>query len=186
MVASNGGEAMIKRILVPLDGSKMAEEALDVAAELAKGLSGAIVLLRVVAPPVPGRFYAPHMLDELQEAQVREAEAYIEEVAERSGADDLGVDTHVPTGEVADTIIGSAEVEHCDLIVMGSHGLGGRGWHVFGSVAQKVLQSAKSPVLIVKPSQAAWEREEEEEEGRDDVAMLDETAQASAGRLALP
>ncbi len=176
---------MIKRILVPLDSSRMAEEALDVAIELAKGLSSTLVLLRVVAPPVPGRFYAPHMLDELQEAQVHEAEAYMEETKARFGNASLGIDAHVSAGEVADTIIRFGEDEHCDLIAMGSHGLGGRGWQVFGSVAQKVLHSANSPVLIVKPSQAAWQREEEEEEGRDDEAMLDETAQASAGRLAL-
>jgi len=172
---------MIKRILLPLDGSKMAEEALDVATDLAKGLSGTIVLLRVVEPPVPGRFYAPHMLDELQEAQAHEAEAYMEEVVERIATDGPGIDTRVPTGEVADTIIRSAEAEQCDLIVMGSHGLGGRGWYVFGSVAQKVLHSAKSPVLIVKPSQAAWEREEEEEEGRDDEALLGQLTRTQAG-----
>jgi nucleotide-binding universal stress UspA family protein len=159
----------------------MAEEALGVAVDFAKGHSGDIVLLRVVAPPVPGRFYAPHMLDELEEAQVREAEAYVDEIAVRFGADDLAIDTHVTGGEVADTIIRSAEAERCDLIVMGSHGLGGRGWHVFGSVAQKVLHSAKSPVLIVKPSQAAWEREEEEEEVRDDEALLGQLARTQAG-----
>ena len=133
------------------------------ATELASRLSGTIVLPRVVAPPVPGRFYAPRMLDELKEAQVREPETYIDEVPARFGADDLGIDTHVITGEVADTIITSGEAERCDLIVMGSHGLGGRGWFVFGGVGRKVLRSAKSPVLIFRPSPAAWEREEEEE-----------------------
>jgi nucleotide-binding universal stress UspA family protein len=173
---------MIKTMLVPLDGSQMAEEALDVAIELARGLNGKITLLRVVPPIVPGRFYAPNMLEELREAQVREAEAYLQELMALQAQDGVISKTSVMTGEAADTIIKSGEAEHCDLIVMGSHGLGGRGWQVFGSVAQKVLHSAKSPVLIVKPNQAAWEREEEEEEARDDEAMIGQLTQTQAGK----
>lgn len=176
---------MIKNILVPLDGSTMAEAALDVAIELAKGLNGKIALLRVVPPIVPGRFYAPHMLEELQEAQVREAETYLKELEQRT-QDGVTVELRVMTGEVAKTVGDFADANQSDLLVMSSHGLGGRGWQVFGSVAQKVLHSAKQPVLIVNPNQAAWEREEEEEEGRDDEAKLREMEQASAGRSALP
>ncbi len=173
---------MIKRILVPLDGSKMAEEALNVATELAKGLSGTIVLLRVVPPIVPGRFYAPRMLEELREAQVREAEAYLQDLTEPQAKNGVTVKASVMTGEVAKTVVDFADTNQCDLIVMSSHGLGGRGWQVFGSVAQKVLHSAKSPVLIVKPNQAAWEREEEEEEARDDEAMIGQLTQTQAGK----
>ncbi len=175
---------MIKRILVPLDGSEIAEEALNIAGELAQGLSGEITVLRVVPPPVPGRFYAPHLLDELQEAQVREAEAYVEEARHRL-ADGVNVDTHVLCGEVAATLLEYAESEDCDLIVMSSHGLGGRGWQVFGSVAQKVLHAAGRPVLIVRPGDAEWEREEEREEGRGDEALLDQMALANAESTAM-
>ncbi len=170
---------MIKRILVPLDGSELAEEALNVAGELAQGLSGEVILLRVVPPPVPGRFYAPHMPDELQEAQVREAEAYMEE-ARHKLAQGIKIDAHVLSGEVAATLIEFAASKDYDLIVMSSHGLGGRGWQVFGSVAQKVLHGASRPILIVRPGAAGWEREEEQEESRDDEALLDEMALANA------
>jgi nucleotide-binding universal stress UspA family protein len=173
---------MITNVLVPLDGSKMAEQALAVAVELAKGLHGKIVLLRVVAPVVPGRFYAPHMLGELQEAQIREAEAYLKELTESRAQDDVPLEANVMTGEVAKTVVNFAVTNQCDLIAMSSHGLGGRGWQVFGSVAQKVLHSAKSPVLIVKPSQTAWEREEEEEERRDDDAMVGQLARTQVGK----
>lgn len=173
---------MIKRILVPLDGSPLAEGALDAAIEMATALKGNVTLLRVVPPAVPGRFYAPHMLDELREAQVREAEAYLDEAKER--LKDVPVDTHVLTGEVAKTVVDFAGENQSDLIAMSSHGLGGRGWQVFGSVAQKVLHSASQPVLIVRPPKSAWEREEEEEEERDDEAMLNELARAGTQRQA--
>ncbi len=175
---------MIKRILVPLDGSEIAEEALNVAGELAQGLSGDVTLLRVVPPPVPGRFYAPHILEELREAQVREAEAYVEE-ARHKLADGVTVDAHVLSGEVAATLLEFAESKDYDLIVMSSHGLGGRGWQVFGSVAQKVLHASSRPILIVRPGAAEWEREEEQEESRDDEALLDQMALANAESSAM-
>ena len=152
---------MIKRLLVPLDGSHLAEAALTSAGELAESLRATMILARVVPPPVPGRFYASHLLDGMQEAQVREAGAYLDQIAERLRQDRLEVNTHVLTGHVAATLVEFALRERCDLIVMSSHGLGGQGWHVFGSVAQKVLESSQAPVLIVRPPSSAGEREEE-------------------------
>lgn len=163
---------MLKRLLVPLDGSKLAEEALVTAAELAESLNASIVLLRVVPSSVPGRFYSPQLLEHVQQAQAQEAEAYLTSVADRLTADRLRVDTHVLFGEVAASVVRFTEIERSDLIVIGSHGLGGRGWQVFGSVAQKVLHSSRCPVLIVRPTAEAWEREEEMEEEQADQAHL--------------
>jgi len=177
---------MIHRILVPLDGSKLAEKALETSVELATALKGEVLMVRVVPPAVPGRFYSPHMLDELQEAQVREAESYLGECKDERAKTDVQVETRVITGEAAKSLVDLADENDIDLIVMSSHGLGGRGWAVFGSVAQKVLHTSKPPVLIVRPDRAAWEREEEEEEELDDSVMLDEMKKASAGRSALP
>ena len=167
---------MIKRLLVPLDGSELAEEALVIAGDLAESLDGVIVLARVVPPPVPGRFYAPNLLEQVREAQTREAEAYLASAAERLKEDRLHVETRVEAGEVATTLVRLAEQERCQLIVMGSHGLGGLGWHVFGSVAQKVLHASHCPVLIVRPTPAEMEREEETEEREADAALLNELA----------
>jgi nucleotide-binding universal stress UspA family protein len=177
---------MIQNVLVSLDGSALAEQALDVAREMAKGLNAHLTLCRVVSPPVPGRFYAPGMLDELREAQIREAEAYLEERKADCEKDGSLVETKVMTGEAARTIVTLAGDSSSDLIVMSSHGLGGRGWAVFGSVAQKVLHSAEQPVLIVKPDRAAWEREEEDEEELDDAAAIAAMEKASEGRQKLP
>jgi nucleotide-binding universal stress UspA family protein len=165
---------MEKRLLVPFDGSKLAEEALTQAGELAESLAGRLVLVRVVAPPAPSRFYAPNLLQQVQEAQVKEAEAYLAGVAKRLGEDRLQVETHVLTGEVAPTLVRLAQRAHCFLIVIGSHGMGGLGSHVFGSIAQKVLHTARCPVLVVRSTPAELEREEEAEEWRTDEVLLTE------------
>ncbi len=169
---------MIKRLLVPLDGSDLAERALVVAGDLAESLSAVIVLARVVPPPVPGRFYSAKLLEQVQEAQAKEAEAYLSSVAERLKADRLSVQTRVLAGEVAPTLVRFAEETRCELIVMGSHGLGGLGSQVFGSVAQKVLHTSGCPVLVVRPTTAdVFEREEEQEEREADRALLGELPQ---------
>ena len=174
---------MIKRLLVPLDGSDLAEEALRIAGDMAEGVNGVLVLARVVPPPVPGRFYAPNLLDQVQEAQAKEAEAYLAALAERLKKDRLLVETRILRGEVASTLVRLAEQERCELIAMSSHGLGGVGWHVFGSVAQKVLHSSRCPVLIVRPDVAEFEREEEKEEQLVDEALLSELSSGEpAGR----
>ena len=166
---------MIKRVLVPLDGSELAERALVVAGGLVEALSGELVLARVVPPSVPGRFYAPKQLDQLEEAQRKEAEAYLASVAERLKEDRLAARTHVLSGEIAAALIAFAKRERCDLVVMSSHGMQGLGWEVFGSVAQKLLHGAPCPVLIVRPAVGAeLEREEEMEEARADEALLRE------------
>ncbi len=171
---------MIERLLVPLDGSELAEEALRIAGEMAESADGVLVLSRVVPPPVPGRFYAPNLLEQVQEAQVKEAEVYLAAVAGRLREDRLHVETRVLTGDVPSTLVRLAQQERCDVIVMSSHGLGGVGWHVFGSVAQKVLHSSRCPVLIVRPSPGEFEREEEKEEQLTDQALLSELSGSEA------
>ena len=169
---------MIRRLLVPLDGSRFAERALLIAGNLAESVSGELVLVRVVPPPVPGRFYGPNLLDQLQEAQRKEATAYLAATAARLKLDRLVVETHVLLGPAAETIARLAVDSRCDLIVMSLHGLAGAGWRVFGSVAQKVLHTAPCPILIVRPTDAELEGEEEEEELMADDALLHELAES--------
>jgi nucleotide-binding universal stress UspA family protein len=172
---------MFRRLLVPLDGSRLAEHALVVAGGLAEGLGATVVAVRVVPPPVPGRFYAANLLQQVEEAQRRDAEAYLAEVAKRLEQDRLAAEPRVLAGAVAGTLVQEAERARCDLIVMSSHGLGGLGSHVFGSVAQKVLHAANCPVLIVRPTPEEFDREEEEEEARADEALLGEISSGASG-----
>ncbi len=141
---------MINRILVPLAGSRMSERALDVAIELARSLNSTIVALRVVEPSF-GRADLPNAPDPLPATLRTEAETYVAQVCGRLAVLGIDADCHVFVGDVAVHIVRFTEIEDCDLVVMSSHGLGGGGWHVFGSVAQKVLHTARLPVMIVGP-----------------------------------
>lgn len=163
---------MIKRVLVPLDGSELAERALVVVGDLAESLSATVIIARVVPPPVAGRFYAPHLLERLEEAQTQEAEAYLASTAGRLLQDRLSVETRLLRGEVAPALIAQAMRDRCDLIAITSHGLSGLGSQVFGSVAQKLLYAAPCPVLVVRSVPEELQREEEREAGAADVALL--------------
>jgi nucleotide-binding universal stress UspA family protein len=138
---------MIKHILVPLDGSSMAEKALDHAVDLVKALDGTLTIVRVVTPP-PQRPQSP-IKDPVQKLQEEEAEEYMVAVKERLEALGVDVDSRILIGDSAQHIVDLTESEDCDLVVMSSHGLGG-SWHVYGSVAQQVLHQAHVPVMIAK------------------------------------
>lgn len=166
--------AMIRRLLVPLDGSKLAERALVIAADIAESLSATLVIARVVPPPVPGRFYRPNLLREMEDAQTKEAEAYLSSVAKKLREDRLSVEMRVLSGPVATTLVEEAKRDASNLIVISSHGMGGLGPRVFGSVAQKLLYSAHCPVLVAQSSADDRDVEEEAEEQKSNRVLLDE------------
>lgn len=141
---------MFKHLLVPLDGSRLAESALPPAAELATRLGVAITLVHVVERGAPAAVHRDRHLVSAVEAQ-----AYLEEVAARSQFKDLRVVTHVHTAQVSD--VARSISEHStelvpDLIVMTTHGRGGSRRLLFGAIAQQVIGMGKTPVLIVRPS----------------------------------
>jgi nucleotide-binding universal stress UspA family protein len=142
-----------RKILVPLDGSRLAESALGEAIQLS-GAGATLVLLRAAeATRVP-------MADptDAQVAVVREAEAYLEAIAQRARAAGAAqVETSVWYGAAGDAIVEAARVRGIDLIVMSSHGRSGLGRLVFGSVAETVLRGTTTPILLLRPSGAPVE-----------------------------
>jgi nucleotide-binding universal stress UspA family protein len=143
----------LRRILVPLDGSRLAEAALGEAIELARSGAGLVLLRAAEAARVP-------LADptEVQVAIVREAEAYLEAVAERTRSAGVGqVQTSVWYGSAGEAIIEAARVRGVDLIVMSSHGRSGLGRLVFGSVAETVLRGTTTPILLIRPNGAPLE-----------------------------
>lgn len=137
----------MKRLLVPLDGSPLAETILPVAEEWAKEEQAEVVLLRAVpAPATPGGEGAA------AEAKTPEdAEAYLETVAERLARRGIervrwGV-SHEPP---AAAIIEAAAREGVEMIAMATHGRSGLGRLLLGSVAAGVLRTAPAPVLLFK------------------------------------
>ena len=137
----------IDRVLVPLDGSVLAEAAMEAAIDLGRGAPPKLILLRAAeAHTLPGADPT-----EEQVAVVREAEQYLADVAERltkRGVKD--VDTSVWYGPAAAAVIEAAKLKKADLIVMSTHGRSGLGRLILGSVAESVLRGTMTPVCIVR------------------------------------
>jgi nucleotide-binding universal stress UspA family protein len=143
------------RILVPLDGSELAEAAIPGAVETAASRSFNLMLMRAAeARTLPGT----DMIDAQIEA-VREAEAYLASVKaklERQGVQK--VEANVWYGPAASAIIEAAQLYKPDLIVMSTHGRSGLGRLIFGSVAESVLRGSTVPILLIRPAGAPVER----------------------------
>lgn len=141
---------MCKKILVPLDGSELAEKALDHAEKLAEAFDAEVILLQVVPfMPIYGapELVVPFVVDEKQKEA---AEKYLTHLAEELKKSGLMVATEVKIGmQVAAEIIDFAKERGVDLIVMCTHGRSGIIRWVLGSVAHKVLIRAETPIFLV-------------------------------------
>ena len=146
---------MFKNILVPTDGSPLSRNAAKQAVTIAKATGSRITAFHV-APPynfhvyedyIPPDFVRP---DEYAAHAKKVAQRHLEAI--RKLSDDAGVefDSHYVLSDYpAEAIVKAAEQYGCDSIVMGSHGRSGVARVLLGSETQKVLASAKLPVLVV-------------------------------------
>jgi nucleotide-binding universal stress UspA family protein len=149
---------MFKTILVPLDGSPLAEQALAPAGELARRTGADIVLVR--APKMEPAYAAAESAYGLiyPEQAVGQASAeardYLKSIQSRRAARGVTVRTVVAEGDAAGAIVDVGDQVKADLIVMSSHGYSGltRWW--LGSVAEKVLRAAGCPVLVMRSRRA--------------------------------
>jgi nucleotide-binding universal stress UspA family protein len=143
---------MYERILLPLDGSKLAEAALPHAVHLAKQFGCELVLLRVAVSPYA--IVAPDLVLAGTDPDLRElwahATQYLKGIADRLQEQGLHVRTEVCEGPVAETILEHVVALNVDLIVMSTHGRGGVLRWVYGSVAERVLQGSACPVLLIR------------------------------------
>ena len=144
---------MFKHLLVPLDGSSLAEMALPAAAYLARLLPARVTLLHLVERHPPSEVHHDRHLTNATEAGV-----YLENIKQRVFAGDVAVECHVHTSEIDD--VARSIVEHIDelapdLIVMCTHGHGGWRRRLFGSKAQQVIALNKTPILLIPPAQQA-------------------------------
>jgi len=141
----------LDKILVPLDGSMLAEAALTTACDFAARDGAAISVVRAAeAMALPGADVV-----EAQVTAVREAEEYLAAVMRR--LEDRGIrriETHVWYGPAAAAIVEAASAQKADLIVMGTHGRSGLGRLVLGSVAESVLRGTTIPILVVRADRA--------------------------------
>jgi nucleotide-binding universal stress UspA family protein len=141
---------MFKKILVPLDGSALAETALLYARTLARMSDAEIVILRIpdhIEPRFPAQAYA-ESLREQKEAEA-DAQAYIEARVAKLHIDHFKGQGILREGPVAETILAAAEELRADTIVMSTHGWKGLQHLLNGSIAERVVRNAHIPVLVV-------------------------------------
>jgi nucleotide-binding universal stress UspA family protein len=149
---------MFKRILVPLDGSARAEEALPVAARIARASSSSIHLLEVVSPPLDygsGFTLAPLMTGQLIESDMEVATGYLKAVAASRVLSGIPTTTEVVFGLPAQYILAAAASGEVDLIVLCSHGRTGFTRWALGSVAHPLAHESAVPTLVLRESKPA-------------------------------
>jgi nucleotide-binding universal stress UspA family protein len=138
---------MYEKILVPLDGSELAEVALPYAEELAGKLGSEVTLLHV-CESAEAQYHHMHQLyiQKMVGATKRGAKKYLEKSDNKA----ITVRSAILSGHPAEQIVDFAEKQHIDLIVIATHGWSGiRRW-VLGSVADKVVRATKQPVALIR------------------------------------
>jgi universal stress protein A len=140
----------VHHVLVPLDFSTYAEQALDYAIALAQKLQARVTLLHVIQPPgvnvAGGIWPSATFLQDLEAAVTRDLEGYLARVTAAGLAGEIVIVHGVPFQEILDT----AKARQVDLIIMGTHGRTGLSHVLLGSVAEKVVRLAPCPVLIAR------------------------------------
>ncbi len=168
---------MYSRLLVPLDGSHLAEAVLPLVSRLARAVGASVLLLHVLERKAPSAVHGDRHLTD-----VAGADAYLRGIAERMRAEGIEVEYHAhnaPEGDVARSVAAHAEEEGANLIVLSTHG-GGMRQILFGSIAQQVLNRGAVPVLLVRPNQVG---NAPPFEPRTVLVPLDATAAAEAALL---
>jgi nucleotide-binding universal stress UspA family protein len=159
---------VFRHILVPLDGSELAEQILEPALALAAATDADVTLLRVLNPmvigqadlsAVPARYVDSSVLDELRRLHDEErgkAQAYLDTVVGRLSARSVRVQTRVAVhDQPAIAILEAAKIHEADAIALATHGRKGMTRWLLGSVADKVIRGAILPVLVYRPAEEA-------------------------------
>ena len=150
---------MFKRILVPLDGSPVAEGILPYVRTLATALGARTDLLRTFQNPAHELISTDDSdiaalavsLDGVVEQLHKQAEEYVQGVAKSLESAGISTTTDVRSGPAVQHIVNEAEPASETLIAMSTHGRTGIGRLIMGSVTDGVLQTAKAPMLVVRP-----------------------------------
>jgi nucleotide-binding universal stress UspA family protein len=126
---------MYRRIMIPLDGSDLAQTALPHAIELCRACGATLVLLHV---------------REARQGSPEASRRFLEFTRRQNASAGVPIELATRDGPVAATIVRVAEEERIDVIAMATHGRSGLQRVVYGSVAEQVLRSSSKPVLLVR------------------------------------
>ena len=135
--------------MLAVDGSEHAYHAAKTAADLARSMNSEVLRIVVAFEPVPPYLGEPNMQTAIS-ARMNEAEKILEKAMDAVGKIPGEMHTEILEGPPAEAILDVAKTRKCDLIVMGSRGLGMLGGMLLGSQSQKVVRHATCPVLIVR------------------------------------
>lgn len=153
--ASLQQRSLVKRILVPLDGSRVGESAIPYAEALAQVMGAELVLFQALRPV---KSFAADGVVSMSAAMIKEEEehkgasaiAYLDSVGKVFQEKGLSTSSVVGLASPAEQIIDYAEANAIDLIAMSTHGRSGIGRWVFGSVTDKVLHAGDTPLLTIR------------------------------------
>jgi nucleotide-binding universal stress UspA family protein len=166
---------MYTRLLVPLDGSTLAESVLPIVERLAPAWDATVLLLHILERRAPEAVHGERHLTE-----AKQAATYLESIARRLQERAIPVQTHVHEvheGNVARTIVDHVDEEQADLVVICTHGKGRVPSMLFGSIAQQVLHRGSVPVLLAR---ATLDHTEPTFDPRAVLVPLDATAASEA------
>lgn len=148
---------MLKHVLVPLDGSTLADEALAHAEAIVDPQGTVTLVTAVEVSTVPS--YGPEMIPmvrtavpnyaEAMDNQIPLAQVYLQRIADTLHARGLNVEYDARLGDPATVIVEVARERDVDAIVISTHGRSGFGRFLFGSVTTKVLETANRPVFVI-------------------------------------
>jgi nucleotide-binding universal stress UspA family protein len=148
---------MYTKIMAPLDGSELAECIFPhITALVSSGEAKELVLVRVLEPinlaPYSDAdgFMGAKEIEKLIIAQENEAKNYLEKTKRKFQKPGLNIRTELLNGQASDSLADYAKKEVFDLIIMATHGRGGISRWAFGSVADRVMRSVTTPVLMVR------------------------------------
>jgi nucleotide-binding universal stress UspA family protein len=145
---------MFKRVLVPLDGSELAERALEPALAVARASNAELLLLsvpsyhQIIPPAATG--YGMVTTDQIIDLGQNDAKNYLAALRREARCSDCRIRTMVVAGDVAGCIVDTAADEQVDLIIMTTHGYSGFTRWMLGSITERVLRGAPCPVLVVR------------------------------------
>jgi nucleotide-binding universal stress UspA family protein len=146
---------MYRHIMVPLDGSKLAECVIPHAQAIAKGCSIVTVTFIRVVEPLHLRGGAESRLSAgvrkmLEEDNMKVAKEYLDQWRQQFQSEGIDAQSEVPLGNVVDTLVDFGKKKEVDLLILATHGRSGISRWAWGSIADRLLRSACMPVMMVR------------------------------------
>jgi nucleotide-binding universal stress UspA family protein len=152
---------MYQKIMVPLDGSQVAECVITHIETIAGKSDANVELVTVIEPlEIPTRGMIAISDDEIKQIDAegrKEAHKYLDQVSERLKQSGVNAGAVLLTGKAADSLVRYANNNDIDLIIMATHGRSGISKLFWGSVAEKILRATAIPVLLIKTSDSGTE-----------------------------